>query len=261
MDNSFSTLLLAALKKSGHSQSDLARHLGISQPSVNAWLRGKNLAETSRVPEIALFLGVRSGWLLGDGGPPGEYVAPHQDPESRWHYTNYQEPAAAVPDQSAHWLADDEAYEYTFIWQTISSEQAEAPVKVGNICERLGIVLVEEIFPDHVCGSIQYTDGRYVIRVNKLHHSNRKRFTVAHELAHYIEHRHLIGDGVVDDMMYRSSLSSETEREANQIAARILMPDHLLEYVSEQENQDMDAVARRLGVSLQALSIRLGQPI
>ena len=257
--SSFGERLSKALNDAQKSQSELSRQLGISQPSVNAWVKDKNQPETKRVAEIASALDVDAGWLLdgrGNGvaslmtGTLGKFV----DTPSP---TNWDAEGYAA---SNSWDVDEDMRVYDMAWQFIQKEQEEAPVQVGAICDAIGIKLVEKVGPDHLCGSIQKDEnGEYTITVNSIHHTNRKRFTIAHELAHFLEHRHLIGDGVSDDMMYRSHLSNKVEREANVIAARILMPDHLLEYLGEQLDGDMEAIARRLGVSRQALSLRLGQ--
>ena len=57
----------------------------------------------------------------------------------------------------------------------------------------------------------------------------RRRFTIAHEIAHFLLHRDKIGDQLSDDAMYRSSLSSDDERAANRLAADILMPMGLIQ--------------------------------
>ena len=99
------------------------------------------------------------------------------------------------------------------------------------------------------------------------HHRNRQRFTVAHELAHYLEHRpHIIGDGLTDDIgvLFRSNqsgVSFNMEREANRIAAEILMPEKLLEAAIESgDYKTKRQLADYFGVSEEALSIRLGVP-
>src|SRR3546814_1249474 len=54
-------------------------------------------------------------------------------------------------------------------------------------------------------------------------------------------HRNLIGDGVTDDAMYRSNLSSAVEVQANRMAADILMPWHL---IREATDKGIDTVER-----------------
>jgi len=52
----------------------------------------------------------------------------------------------------------------------------------------------------------------------------RHGFSIAQEIAHYVLHRDLIGEGVVDDALYRRNLRDEYERQADALAATILLP-------------------------------------
>ena len=93
----------------------------------------------------------------------------------------------------------------------------------------------------------------------------RQRFTLAHEIGHMLLHRDRIGDGIVDDILYRSSLSDTLEAQANRLAADILMPyplimEKLHEYEDiVDEERKYESVARDLEVSTTALKIRLGK--
>jgi len=99
------------------------------------------------------------------------------------------------------------------------------------------------------------------IGVNAASSYTRKRFTIAHEIAHFLLHRNYIGDGVFDDTFYRSEhLSGSQETEANRFAADILMPYRLLQGIAPRA-QGIDELAKRFGVSQQAMSIRLGIPL
>ena len=89
----------------------------------------------------------------------------------------------------------------------------------------------------------------------------RKRFTVAHELAHYVLHRYRLDGGLFEDVMYRGGLSSREETQANQMAADILMPFGLLNKLLDEGENTVDGLAKRLQVSLAALKIRLGLPV
>lgn len=73
------------------------------------------------------------------------------------------------------------------------------------------------------------SDGVYRIEVNANDCAKRKKFTLAHEISHYLLHRDLIDRAaVIDDGMYRSGLSSEIERQANRLAAELLMPEQVV---------------------------------
>src|SRR3546814_4029407 len=54
-------------------------------------------------------------------------------------------------------------------------------------------------------------ESGFAIYVNGSHPRVRRRFSIAHEIAHFALHRNLIGDGVTDDAMYRSNLSRSEE--------------------------------------------------
>jgi Zn-dependent peptidase ImmA (M78 family) len=82
----------------------------------------------------------------------------------------------------------------------------------------------------------------------------RKRFTVAHELAHYLLHRHLFAAELVDDALYRSGLSTPIEAQAKAFAAELLMPWHLLMPVIDKPTSEL---AKIFEVSEQAMKIRL----
>ncbi len=113
--------------------------------------------------------------------------------------------------------------------QTIAEMQVNVPVHVVPIAEKFGLKLFRSAnFPDALSGLIKKVEGTYHIHINGNHPITRQRFTMAHELAHYLLHKNEIGDGITDDYLYRSELTSKIEREANDLAAQILMPVHLL---------------------------------
>src|SRR5690242_7840769 len=91
---------------------------------------------------------------------------------------------------------------------------AEAPVKLNAIAEHLGIPVYLSTLKPKISGLIEPDDtapSRFRIKLNRHEIAERQRFTLAHEIAHYLLHRSLIGAGVVDDTMYRSGLSSRRE--------------------------------------------------
>jgi Zn-dependent peptidase ImmA (M78 family) len=98
----------------------------------------------------------------------------------------------------------------------------------------------------------------FSIVVNKTESRARKRFTIAHEIAHFILHRDDITDGLVEDALFRGGLSSKQETQANQLAAEILMPFPLIEQLMAQGNRTIEELAEALEVSKAAISIRLG---
>ena len=146
-----------------------------------------------------------------------------------------------------------------------------APVPVEEIATALGARVRYSPFDEELSGMI-YIKGRSpIIGVNSLHHPNRKRFTIAHEIAHLMLHRHLIADHVHIDKRFpvlMRDVNSETgnrrmEMEANRFAAELLMPSFLLSAMLKKNGFDIDddspmeQLSRKFRVSKQALGYRI----
>ncbi len=110
-----------------------------------------------------------------------------------------------------------------------------------------------------VHGLIKKTENGIVIQYDNTMHTNRIRFTVAHELAHFLL-------GHLDDKpRYRDPTKNfnidnfdPIEAEANKLAARILMPKEKIDFLLyEQGITNLEAMAKLLQVSKTALSFRL----
>lgn len=147
----------------------------------------------------------------------------------------------------------------------IKEAQKTYPVKPGSICRKLGIGAYLADLPRGISGKIvkdETEKGGYAIYVNKNDNAQRQRFTTAHELAHYLLHDKEIGDGIVDNPLYRSHLSNKMEIEANQLAADILMPYEKIdeEFEKDKKTLTIQELARRFGVSVPAMKVRLGIP-
>lgn len=159
------------------------------------------------------------------------------------------------------------------LWRRVSPAEADIvreymksyPVKVGELASALGIEVVRAGLAPKISGLIQPSRtarAGYEIRVNKYETRERQRFTVAHEIAHFLLHRDDIGNGVVDSIMYRSSLTSRKESEANRLAAAIVMPyDAVRREFAKIDSTASDAAERlaaTFGVSTPAMKVRLG---
>jgi Zn-dependent peptidase ImmA (M78 family) len=143
----------------------------------------------------------------------------------------------------------------------IKRHQETAPVHVIPLAEELGINVFYVDWPNDTSGMIRKGDGdSYSIFVNQNHHSHRRRFTMAHECAHFILHREAIGDGIYDDALYRSGLPNKLEYEANRMAADILMPHHLISQALDDGYSTIEELADLFEVSRSAMSIRMGVP-
>lgn len=143
-----------------------------------------------------------------------------------------------------------------------------APVQVENIARGLGARVQYSPFQDgDLAGMlVRGDDGQVVIGVNSLHHSNRQRFTIAHECGHLLLHR---GDVHIDRTFRvnrRDGVSTQgsdaEEIEANRFAAEILMPYDMLiadieEGIDPEDEETIRELAQKYQVSVQAMTHRI----
>lgn len=144
--------------------------------------------------------------------------------------------------------------------EVIAPYLRSAPVDVRGAADALGLRVTSRILANDVSGKIEcnLSDGSCEITVNASHSETRQRFTIAHELAHYILHRDLIGDGITDDALYRSSsVGDANERQANRFAASLLMPKRLVCEMWEQGVRLPNALSVRFNVSPAVAEIRI----
>lgn len=150
-------------------------------------------------------------------------------------------------------------------WQVIRARQTEAPVNVLAIANDFGIKVFRAKLSPSVSGVLRRDDlggeSGYLILVRESDPPRRQRFTIAHELGHFVLHRASADrpGGIEDDEFYRA-LSGPLEREANDFAAEVLMPMNLVRQLQQAGHVALDDLATRLGVSRQALAIRMGLP-
>lgn len=144
----------------------------------------------------------------------------------------------------------------------IARFQKEPPVSVSRIAEALGLRVIQRPLGSSVSAMIQRDTVRggrsdFVIYLNANEPTVRQRFSLAHEIAHFVLHRDLIETGITDDTMYRSAeLSSYYETQANRLAADILMPVRLVKDAA-RTTRDVAALASAFGVSKTSMEIRM----
>ncbi len=143
----------------------------------------------------------------------------------------------------------------------------EFPVKLGGLARELGVSGIKvSSMRTGISGQITNENGQYIIRVNRNEARERQRFTIAHELAHYLLHRHVIDsspDGITDNVLYRSGAPERMEYEANRLAADLVMPTDLVDKKLREDFEGIvteatiESLAARFQVSKAAMEIRL----
>lgn len=148
--------------------------------------------------------------------------------------------------------------------EIIRNNQKLLPIQTVDIANQLGVKVYKvPNWPSELSGMVRKNvdaPGGFDIFVNQDHPEKRRRFTIAHEIAHIILHPQLIGDGITDDALLRSGLSNAVEAQANKLAADILMPRDKLNECLQRGITSVSALAKTFNVSEQAMAIRLGVP-
>lgn len=150
------------------------------------------------------------------------------------------------------------------------------PVDPAKIARNLGIEIRLEKVDDGLSGFLlrDLKSKRVVIGTNLRHHPHRRKFTIAHELGHFLLHEAATvhvderKPGYIVQLTYGKSSTGEDvfEREANLFAAELLMPakalakdfhGRALDILADDDQAFMASLAEKYGVSTHALTIRL----
>lgn len=131
------------------------------------------------------------------------------------------------------------------------------PVDLDTIAKMIGLHVVpdETLAKDGYSGVYEGPEGGNVIRINPFESSQRRRFTLAHEIGHHImQHGARLRDPVANFSMSADPI----EREANQFAAELLMPEEAVrQLVRIDRIHDLSTLAQRFNVSEAAMHYRL----
>ena len=146
------------------------------------------------------------------------------------------------------------------------------PVDVEAVAAALGLTIVRDDLGAGVSGLLVSHQGAACVCVHEADHRHRQRFTIAHEIGHFVlrhqfvrgEHVHVDRGVVVSQRGPRAASGVDRkEIEANQFAAALLMPPALVtEAVTAcggrpLVDSQVSALAATFDVSEQAISIRL----
>lgn len=158
------------------------------------------------------------------------------------------------------------------ILESLAVTSDEFSINIDKIIQSLDIQIIEEFMEYDCSGRIDIPNRKMYI--NKNHSENRKRFTKAHELAHYLYKHKGTNHRTQDINSYTDVKDFENERKANTVAANILMPrmqvealyemflsDNNLDFGSplnsSQKDELYNIMSDKLFVSKSAVSYRL----
>jgi Zn-dependent peptidase ImmA (M78 family) len=147
-----------------------------------------------------------------------------------------------------------------------------APVQVERIARVMKVRIQYAPLDGDLSGMVSVQDGVPIIGVNSLHHPNRQRFTLAHELGHLCLHRPVLEGSVHVDrqILNRDALTEtgtdEQEIEANAFASELLMPEALLKAalgarnIAFEDDEMIASLTKKFRVSDAAMRFRLFAP-
>jgi Zn-dependent peptidase ImmA (M78 family) len=156
--------------------------------------------------------------------------------------------------------------------QVVANHIARAPVDapavdLSAVFDDLGVLYEERPIWGSESGWIERDGETFKVVVNAAEPEKRRRFTAAHELAHFLLHRDLMDHGGrmnrhTDHLFGEPEPKQETaikphhEVQANRLAAQILMPGRR---VSElvKAGKTVEELAQAFHVSRAAMEIRL----
>jgi Zn-dependent peptidase ImmA (M78 family) len=150
--------------------------------------------------------------------------------------------------------------------EIVERHLAEYPVKLGSLAKALNVAIKVSSMSTGVSGQISREGNGYIIRVNRNEARERQRYTIGHELSHFLLHRDVIDNspnGITDNVLYRSGVPENIEYEANRLAADLVMPMPLVERKLREDfdgvvtDATIESLAASFDVSKAAMEIRL----
>lgn len=123
---------------------------------------------------------------------------------------------------------------------------------IETIINNYGIRIYYYAFSSEISGIFTWIGKQPVIGINKLHPKVRQRFTMAHELYHFLKHPE-------DRQVLRMSSTitdNLEERQASCFAASLLMPKQV---ITANKEKSVKALAKFFKVSEEAMEIRVNE--
>lgn len=142
-------------------------------------------------------------------------------------------------------MYNGEALDIEQLIQEISHREEDAPILIKKVP-----------MDNYLSGSLSYKDGVWIMTVNSKQHPKRQRFTLAHELAHYILHKEKNTE-FQDSTFFRGNNMDSLEYMANDFAAALLMPDDKVNELIKNGIRNIGKLAEKFDVSAAAMKYKV----
>ncbi len=238
------------------SQQMLADEVGVSREAVSLWETNMTTPAREKVTKLCNLLGPELTIRDFMFDPDEAHEASPLGDVAAFTFTQFavEDRVDGEPEPFI-----DEPDEYEHQQRLIEQYRQHIPVDVAGLARELGIDVYTKQYNGDESGEIRLGEDGYEIYVNKFHSRGRQRFTIGHEIGHFMKHRHLIGEGIIDGPLYRSLLPDPIEWEANRFSSNLLMPRKILSEIFGKIG-DVEKTARHFEVSVTAMKIALGAP-
>lgn len=255
----------AAREQLGLHQNDLARRLSRTQTAVSYWESGKRAPGLDDLLELSDALQQDVSYFIPHGNRKPIRTILRATTSQLDHEELYEVLQDMVNEAEAKPFPRREI-EILSVRPThaaqelLTSEQVqEPPIDVERIASRCGVQVVKRHFDDDLSGLLIALDEGAVIGVNDKQHEHRQRFTIGHELGHYLLNHHdrfHIDLGPNAEHGDPPGYDWQSERAANQFSANLLMPSALV-HEAYAENDSTVQLAHCFKVSELAMGYRL----
>jgi Zn-dependent peptidase ImmA (M78 family) len=137
---------------------------------------------------------------------------------------------------------------------------SQEPLDVERVVKEIfNIEILETDLGKNVSGFLERIDSKWYIYINKYESKLRKRFTIAHELGHFVCHRNqYVSDGKPDhdQVFFRDDKTNSIEKAANEFAAELLMPENTFNECVNKGINTIEKLADAFQLSTSAVKYR-----
>jgi Zn-dependent peptidase ImmA (M78 family) len=135
------------------------------------------------------------------------------------------------------------------------------PVDPVQLAQGMGarVIFDQNLYREGISGSFEFDSYGPLIKVNAFDPPVRQRFTVAHEIAHWLLGHVQPGQLAHRDPTDLYAVLDSREIDANRFAAQLLMPEHVARHLASQvpPAQKVSILAQQFAVSEAAMGYRL----
>jgi len=253
----------------GWSQAELARKLKRTQTAVSYWEAGKRAPGVDDLVELATALDVTVDVFFPPERVRRPVIAVLRATAARLADSELEDAIndmlnraelAELPEMRIEVSASTATHAANELLE--KARMTKPPVDIARLAELCGVLVLYGDFPDSLSGLVFAHGDSAVIGINEQHSPNRRRFSLGHELGHFLLGHHQDGRGY-EDRFHIDAVEGtapgydwRAERSANDFAAEILMPRKLISQ-AVKHTEEPAMLAELFEVSELAMGYRL----